>query len=182
MVTFYRRNLPHWLPAGHDIFVTWRLKGSLPTHLRGIISKDLSGRRFLDLDRALDRGDAGPLWLRQPRIAECVMAALQLLREKQLAEVHAYAVMANHVHVLLTPASPLHQITRLLKGVTSRQANALLGFTGSHFWQDESFDHWVRGPGEWVKIREYIERNPVTAGIVARPEDFPWSSAWRRMK
>jgi putative transposase len=182
MVTFYRRNLPHWHPPGQDIFITWRLKGSLPAHLREIAAKDLPGKRFLDLDRALDRADAGPLWLRQPRVAECVIATLRALRDKQLARVHAFAVMANHVHVLMTPVSSLAEITRRLKGATSREANSLLGFTGSTFWQDESFDHWIRNPGEWQKIHSYIERNPVAAGLVARPEDWPWSSASHPLK
>jgi hypothetical protein len=57
-----------------------------------------------------------------------------------------------------------------------------IGFTGSYFWQDESFDHWVRNPAEWEKIRTYIERNPVSAGLVARPEDWPWSSASNPLK
>ena len=90
--------------------------------------------------------------------------------------------MANHVHVLLTPYAPLAKIARLFKGATSRQANLLLGFTRSHFWQDESFDHWVRNPAEWQKIRAYIENNPVAAGLVARPEDWPWSSASRPIR
>jgi REP element-mobilizing transposase RayT len=90
---------------------------------------------------------------------------------------HSYAIMANHVHVLLTPFAPIGQITRLAKGATARQANLILQRTGGPFWQDESFDHWVRTPGEWQKIRTYIERNPVAAGLAEKPEDWPWSSA-----
>jgi putative transposase len=182
MVTFYRRNLPHWHPPEQDIFLTWRLKGSLPAHLRAIASKEMPGKRFLELDRALDRADTGPLWLRKPRIAECLVAALRNVQEQRLITLHAYAIMANHVHVLLTPAAPIARITKFVKGATSRQANLLLGFTGSHFWQDESFDHWVRNPEEWRKIRTYIERNPVAAGLVARAEDWPWSSASHPIK
>jgi len=85
--------------------------------------------------------------------------------------------MANHVHVLLTPSVPMDKIARLFKGASARQANLLLGTTGKHFLQDESFDRWIRTPGEWQKIRTYIERNPVAAGLVERPEDWPWSSA-----
>jgi REP element-mobilizing transposase RayT len=176
-MTYYERNLPHWHPPGQDIFLTWRLKGSLPRHLRDFSPKHDPGKRFLDLDRALDRADAGPLWLRDPRIAECIVAAFLKAHQQRWIDLRAYAVMANHVHVLLTPIAPLPRTTRLVKGATSHQANQLLGFTGSHFWQDESFDHWVRNPAEWEKIRTYIERNPVAAGLVARPEDWPWSSA-----
>jgi REP element-mobilizing transposase RayT len=176
-MTFYRRNLPHWHPPGQDIFLTWRLKGSLPAHLRELSSREEPGKRFLDLDRALDRADVGPLWLREPRVAECILQALHKAQNNHLAAVHAYAIMANHVHVLLTPSAPLPKIARLFKGATARQANLLLGFTGSHFWQDESFDHWVRNPAEWQKIRAYIERNPVAAGLARIPEEWPWSSA-----
>jgi hypothetical protein len=80
---------------------------------------------------------------------------------------------------LLAPIAPLGQITQQIKGATARQANLILGRTGSPFWQDESFDHWVRNPGEGQKIRVYIERNPVVAGLVDKPEDWPWSSASR---
>jgi type I restriction enzyme R subunit len=46
------------------------------------------------------------------------------------------------------------------------------------FWQDESYDHWVRGPEELEKIVSYIEENPVAAGLVERVEDWRWSSAF----
>jgi putative transposase len=182
MMPYYRRNLPHWHPPGQDIFLTWRLKGSLPAHIREISSTADPGKRFLDLDRVLDRADAGPLWLREPTVADCVIAALRKAQETRLGGVHAYVIMANHVHVLLTPSAPMDKIARLFKGATARQANLLLGTTGKHFWQDESFDHWIRTPGEWQKIRTYIERNPVAAGLVSRPEDWPWSSASHLLK
>jgi putative transposase len=182
MMTYYERNLPHWHPPGQDIFLTWRLKGSLPAHLRAIASKEMSGKRFVEFDQALDRADTGPRWLREPRIAECLIAALRIVQEQRLISLHSYAIMINHVHVLLTPGAPIAQITKFIKGTTSRQANLLLGFTGSYFWQDESFDHWVRNPAEWEKIRAYIERNPVAAGLAARPEDWPWSSASNPLK
>jgi REP-associated tyrosine transposase len=181
-MTFYQRNLPHWHPPGQDIFITWRLKGSLPKHLRSVASKELSGKRFVELDRALDRGDCGPLWLRDPRVAECLVATLRTAMDKTALSLHAYAVMANHVHILITPITSVADITKRIKGGSACQANRLLGFTGSTFWQDESFDHWVSDPAEWQKIRTYIEHNPVAARLVARPEDWPWSSASRPLK
>ncbi|MBI3663258.1 MAG: transposase, partial [Acidobacteria bacterium] len=86
---------------------------------------------------------------------------------------------ANHVHMLLTPLTPLRRITQSLKGFTAREANALLRRTRKTFWQDESFDHWVRGPAEFARIVTYIENNPVKAGLVAKAEHWPWSSARR---
>jgi len=59
-------------------------------------------------------------------------------------DLHAYVVMSNHVHLLITPHEPLSKITHSLKRFTARKANELLGLTGQPFWQDESYDHLVR--------------------------------------
>jgi REP-associated tyrosine transposase len=53
----------------------------------------------------------------------------------------------------------------------------LLGRTGEPFWQKESYDHWVRDQAEFERIRVYIENNPVKAGLVKVPKQYPWSSA-----
>jgi type I restriction enzyme R subunit/putative DNA methylase len=92
-------------------------------------------------------------------------------------ELGAYVVMPNHVHLLVRPLVSPDRLLRSLKGSTARAANLLLGRTGEPFWQKESYDHWVRDHAEFLRIRGYIEANPVKAGLVSRPEDFPWSSA-----
>ena len=65
-----------------------------------------------------------------------------------------------------------------LKGPTARRANQILQRTGRAFWQEESYDHWVRDEREFGRIRAYIEENPVRAGWVAVAQDYRWSSAW----
>jgi REP element-mobilizing transposase RayT len=179
-MTYYERHLPHWQPAGKDVFVTWRLYGSLPANARIFASPHRppsAGKRFRAFDQALDQASVGPLWLKESRIAECLVAVLQRSQEQELFRLHAYVVMANHVHVLLAPLRSLAEITRLVKGATARQANKILGRTGVPFWQDESFDHWIRNPSEWNRVRTYIEQNPVSAGLVSNAKDWPWSSA-----
>ena len=90
--------------------------------------------------------------------------------------------MANHVHVLLRPRVSLRKALMNVKSASARAANAILGRTGQPFWQDESYDHWVRGDRERASITSYIEHNPVTAGLAPVPGDYPWSSAgWQRM-
>jgi putative transposase len=178
-MTYYRRWLPHWHPPGRDLFVTWRLHGSLPEQALPPKEAASPGKRFVHYDRILDEARTGPLWLKDARIAECVYSVILGARLRDMLQMRAYVLMANHVHILLTPFVALDQITRHIKGSSARQANVILSRTGQRFWQDESFDRWVRGPAELFKIRTYIERNPVAAGLVARPEDFPWSSASR---
>jgi putative transposase len=109
-----------------------------------------------------------------------VNAILFAEAELRLYRLGAWVVMANHVHLLIEPSVPLARITKVLKGFTARRANQLLGRTGERFWQEESYDHWVRNEQEFYRIAAYIERNPVAAGLVEKPEDWAWSSARSR--
>jgi len=191
-MAFYRRNLPHWHPEGESIFITWRLSGSLPlallkrtrtarngcaTKAPHFCSQETPGKKFRQLDAALDSAKSGPLWLADPEIA--AYAEYPIVHGAELGRylLHAYVIMPNHVHILLEPRLPLAKITGVIKGVAARDANATLGRSGKPFWQDESFDHWIRNSAEFARVCHYIEWNPVRAGLVARPEDWKWSSA-----
>jgi putative transposase len=123
-----------------------------------------------------------PDWLSDPEIAGCVVDSFIRGAELGQYSVHAYVVMSNHVHILLDPRVPLRRITGGIKGVSARDANAKLGRTEKPFWQDESFDHWIRNEARLEHVRTYIERNPVKAGLVARPEDWKWPSANRQQR
>ncbi len=182
-MTYYKRNLPHWHPEGRILFITWRLYGSLPVSvLRSLRAhRNDTGRQFRAADSELDKALSGPVWLKDPRVAWCVVKTLRRGEELGHYALYSFVVMANHVHVLLAPKVAVSRITNGIKGVTSRQANKLLGRTGKRFWQDESFDHWVRNEIEFERIRAYVERNPISAGLVTKPGDWPWSSAWQRV-
>ena len=171
-LSYYERHLPHWQPQGAALFVTWRLFGSLP--------KDTPrGGKFAVVDRQLDLAATGPRWLADQRVAQGVWDALAY-GEKQLElyRLRAWVLMANHVHILVYPQAPLPRITKSVKNYSARQANVILGRTGQPFWQDESYDRWVRGPSELEKIVRYIERNPVSAGLVDSIDKWRWSSAY----
>jgi REP element-mobilizing transposase RayT len=124
-----------------------------------------------------------PTWMKDARIAKLVADAIQYGAEHlQLYRLCAYVVMSNHVHILIWPKGLLPEITKAIKGFTAREANLILGRTGQKFWQEESFDHAVRSEDEFYRIKRYIERNPVKAGLVESPEDWPWSSAATRIE
>jgi REP element-mobilizing transposase RayT len=173
----YRRRLPHFQAGDRPVFLTWRLHGSLPRN-RVFGSEASAGHAFVAMDSLLDRARSGPLHLRRPEIAELMVEALLHGQESmKYYELHAWVVMANHIHVLLAPSVAVAKITHSLKRFTAREANRILHVTGQPFWQDESYDHLVRNTGEFDRIVRYIENNPVTAGLALEPGDFPWSSA-----
>jgi len=175
-----RRRLPHVYPPDTWLFVTWHLHGSLPQARYPPPHISSAGQAFVWMDRYLDGSPSGPVFLRQPAIAELVVESL--FRGLELGQycLRSFVVMANHVHVLLFPLIAVPRLLKALKGCTAREANLLLGRTGEPFWQRESYDHWVRNDDEKCRISKYIENNPVKAGLVAHPEDYPWSSAHER--
>jgi REP element-mobilizing transposase RayT len=177
-MSYYERRLPHWHPDHAAIFMTWRLHGSLP---RGAACPSTpAGAAFVAMDRALAKAGTGPTWLKDERIASVVLETLRF-GEKSLAlyRLQAWVLMANHVHVLIEPRVALPKIMKSIKTFSAKRANEILDRTGEPFWQDESYDHWVRDQREFCKITQYIEFNPVAAGLLQRPEDWPWSSAYR---
>jgi putative transposase len=183
-VRHYERRLPHWDTVDQPLFVTFRLHGSLPGH-RVFPPQDLtlSGKAFVAMDRLLDRGASGPMYLRDPEIAQLVVEALEDGQHKfQRYEMHAFVVMPNHVHLLATTKVVASRWLAPLKGFTAYRANERLGSHSQAFWQDESYDHLVRSAAEFDRIRAYIERNPVTAGLVVEAEEYRWSSATSRLK
>jgi REP element-mobilizing transposase RayT len=132
--------------------------------------------RFAKADRLLDQATTGPSDLREPPVAQIVEDAI-LFGVPERYELFARCVMANHVHVLVTPRWELAKITQGIKGFTSFAINRLHNQPGRTFWVDESYDHWVRDDEELLRIVSYIENNPVKAGLSAAPADWSWSSA-----
>ncbi|MBZ5584197.1 MAG: transposase [Acidobacteriia bacterium] len=175
-MTFYRRHLPHWQPDGKYLFITWRLEGSLPREQTP--AHISTGRAFAWFDGKLDEARSGPTWMKRQDIAQIVADSIRYAaNELSYCELAAYVVMPNHVHMLALPMIAAGKLLDSIKAYSARQANLILGRTGEPFWAHESYDHWVRNRGEFERIRGYIERNPVRAGIVANPQDYPWSSA-----
>jgi REP element-mobilizing transposase RayT len=132
----------------------------------------------MEIDRELDHSATGPQWLEDERVAQCVADALWFgERQLRLYELRAWVLMPNHVHILIRPKSDLSRITKAIKNFSARQANVKLGRTGQPFWQDESYDHWLRDREELEKTVRYIEENPVTAGLAENAASWRWSSA-----
>lgn len=150
----------------------------MPAHAEFLINPPASeGRRFVALDRQMDRAVTGPVWLKDPNVAAAVKEIfLRASTEWKLFGLFAWVIMSHHVHLLFQPHKKLADIMCTLKSASSREANRILGRSGEPFWQGESYDRWVRNKDELAKIAGYIENNPVTAGLVNNPEDYPWSS------
>jgi putative transposase len=196
----YYRHLPHLVPNGVPIFLTWNLKGAFPKEVRLRFEREfeLSQREapradetsreramlkwkqlFAKADKYLDSATSGPLLLADEDAAQIVQKTI-LNGSGDDYLLWAWCVMANHVHTLLTPRIELARITQKLKGGTAFVINRMQGQRGRTLWQGESYDHWVRDEHELLRIIHYIENNPVRAGLCAEPSEWVWSSTGLR--
>ncbi|MBI3280826.1 MAG: transposase [Acidobacteria bacterium] len=96
------------------------------------------------MDRLLDEARFGPTYLKQPAIAQLVLASMEYGAAAGHYQLHSWVIMPNHVHLLLTPQVAVFKLLGSLKAATARRANLLLQPTGKAFWRDESYDHAVR--------------------------------------
>ena len=98
-------------------------------------------------------------------------------REKKRFALHAFVVMPDHLHDLFTPASdvPLEKAVQYIKGGFSFRAGKELGVT-REIWQRSYMEHRIKDVEDYQNHVLYIHQNPVKAGLVAKAEEYPWSS------
>ncbi|HEX3128772.1 MAG TPA: transposase [Thermoanaerobaculia bacterium] len=122
----------------------------------------------------------GACWLRDDRIAATVEETL-LVFDGQRYRLSAWCVMPNHIHTLIETWEgwSLGDVVHAWKSFTAHEANRILGRSGD-FWFREYFDRFIRDDRHFSSAVNYIENNPVKAGLVGRREDWRWSSAFRR--
>ena len=90
--------------------------------------------------------------------------------------IHAYCLMTNHYHLLVeTPDANLSKGMRQLNGVYTQYVNRTHGRVG-HLFQGRYKAILVDKESYLLELARYVVLNPVRAHIVARPEDWPWSS------
>jgi putative transposase len=105
---------------------------------------------------------------------------LQLMAEwckRHGVAVWAYCLMPNHVHLITVPSTP-DGLARAV-GQAHRQYALIINQReewSGHLWQ-ERFSSFVMDEAYLLAAVRYVELNPVRAGLVSRPEDYPWSSA-----
>lgn len=91
--------------------------------------------------------------------------------------IHAYCLMTNHVHLLLTPQRA-DSAGRLMKALGQRYVqyvNRTYGRSGT-LWEGRFRSGLMQDDGYVLACYRYIELNPVRAGMVAHPAEYPWSS------
>src|SRR5207253_1885484 len=98
-------------------------------------------------------------------------------RQRFDVQLYHYCLMSNHLHLLLRLPEP-RRLSALMAGLLLayvRYYNRRHGFVG-HLFQGRFKSPLVQRESYWLSCGRYIERNPLEAGLVAAPWDYPWSS------
>jgi len=108
---------------------------------------------------------------------ERMLALLGEYAQKEQVAIHSYVLMSNHLHLLATPTTS-EGLPRLMQGVGRRYVqwfNKRHQRTGT-LWEGRYRATAVQTERYFLACMAYIDLNPVRAGMVPRPEDYPWSS------
>jgi REP element-mobilizing transposase RayT len=138
--------------------------------------RESEAERRKRIEAYLELGE-GKCLLRDQRVSAMIENALFYFDVARY-RMHAWVVMPNYVHALFTPENgfTLSSILFSWKSFTAKGANGILGRQGQ-FWPEDYFDRYIRREEHYWTAVDYIEMNPVKAGLCGRKEDWPFSSA-----
>lgn len=168
-------------------FITYRLYDSVPQKLIDAWKEELKvtemtlsndPRVEILLKRINKYEDAGygQCFLKDERIASMVIENLFHFNGIRY-NVLRWCIMPNHVHVLIEVMEgwTLSTIMHGWRSYTAHQANKILERTGV-FWMEEYFDRYIRDEKHLETVINYIDNNPVKAGLVDEAHKWPWCS------
>jgi len=183
-----RLYIPHFDQPDLIQLITIRLYDAIPEGLVDKWKKELNwvqkmsanDPRQITLRKRIDKyEDAGygACWLRDDQVASIVEEAL-LHFDAKLYRIIAWCIMPNHVHILIEiwKDLSLDKILHSWKSYTAHEANRVLHRSGA-FWFREYHDRYVRNDRHLADAVEYVENNPVKAGLIRKKEEWKWSSA-----
>src|SRR5271169_1073831 len=106
--------------------------------------------------------------------AELLIDVFLHYRAQGKYQLHDLVIMPDHFHALITPAMEisLERTVQFIKGGFSFRLKSRFPV-----WQASFTNHRIRHAEDFEQHREYIRMNPVRAGLVRTPEEYPYSSA-----
>lgn len=108
---------------------------------------------------------------------ELLLALIDEHARKAQVAIHAYVLMSNHFHLLATPDT-VEGIPQMMQAVGRRYVrnfNLRHGRTGT-LWEGRYRSTLIQAERYLLACMVYMDLNPVRAGMVAEPGDYPWSS------
>lgn len=125
----------------------------------------------------VQRGNDGQAIFRDEVDRRQMLQLLETQAREHRVALHAYVLMDNHVHLLLTPATS-EGLPKMMQAVGRRYVrwfNDRHGRSGT-LWEGRYRSTVIEAERHLLPCMAYIDLNPVRAGLVAQAADYPWSS------
>ena len=124
-----------------------------------------------------------PWFQLHPKLSQEAIQIIRQLASLRHAAVYSWCIMPDHVHLLLQDQEVV-DFVRLFKGKMTPKARKIEA--ERRLWQRSFFDHALRKEESLTNIACYIWENPVRAGMVDKPEKYPFSGSevwpdWRKI-
>jgi putative transposase len=125
----------------------------------------------------IQRGNNRQAIFTSPQDHQTLLDLLMESADKFKVDVHAYVLMSNHFHLLVTPrlADGLPMMIQAVGRRYVRYFNDLQGRTGT-LWEGRYRSTVIEAERFLLACMAYIDLNPVRTGVVAQAADYPWSS------
>ena len=111
-------------------------------------------------------------------LANIVVEQIVSCRDRGFYKLHAFVLMPDHLHVLVTPSDET-TIEKAMQMIKSGSAHKIGTEKPQQFpiWHRGFHDRWIKDAEQFWKAKSYIEQNPVKARLAETPEEYSWSSA-----
>lgn len=152
------KHLKHVDIAGHFQFVTFRTHDSVDGFLKKLAQQDKENKiKQMEVDAYLDQSNAGAYL--KGGVLQFFYDFL-LSKDGDLYELMAFAIMPNHVHLLIKPKVKLALVMQQIKGSSAVVINKMLGKTDK-FWAADYYDKLVWDEHHFGVVYDYIKNNPL---------------------
>ncbi len=129
------------------------------------------------LFHVINRGNGRQTIFRDEEDFEYYQRLLWRYKQKFTLQIYHFILMSNHIHLLLE-TTKANTISGFMKGLTvayTRYFNKKYQCVG-HAWQGRFQSIPIETVSYYLRCARYIELNPLRAGIVSHPKEYPWSS------
>jgi len=194
---YYRGRLSHMDKPGYIQCICYRLADSVPKAVAASLGEVLQHldpatvdpNRLRRIEELMFAGH-GCCVLKEPEAARLVIDTWRRF-DGERYDLIAWVVMSNHIHVLIRQyhEAPLSKIVQSWKSYTAKRIAPLMkrlkgeehivsnAKSPYKVWMPYYWDRYIRNERHFQNAVAYIHRNPVKAGLCAKPEDWDWSSA-----
>jgi len=117
----------------------------------------------------------------EKNVVQIVFDTIDWLENKGYIDCYFVILMPDHMHLIfqLLGEKTLSEVMKSLKGYTGRKIKEYLRLE-TKVWQEQYYDHQIRKNEDFIEIMKYCLYNPVRAGLVETPFDYPfWKSKYK---